>query len=121
VSLFYSTIGAKATLFICQPSGAAAAAPVGIERCAAELKSTFAQITSLYPNAECPWDVAIIEPLLLQHFLIGDHLSVAGVADLGKHLLKFRLTFQDDLKMRELMNLSIVDLRAQLRETVGGR
>ncbi len=112
VSLFYSSIGAKATLFIYQPSGATAAAPAGIERCAAELKSTFAQITSLYPNAESPWDIAIMEPLLLQHFLIGDDLSVAGVADLGKYLLKLRLTFQDDLKMRELMSLSIAELRA---------
>jgi hypothetical protein len=47
--------------------------------------------------------------------LIGDDLSVAGVADLGKYLLKFRLTFQDNLDMRKLMNRPVAELRQQCR------
>jgi hypothetical protein len=46
-------------------------------------------------------------------------MTVAGVAVLGRHFLKLRLTFVDDLKMRELMRETIHELARFAQMPVG--
>jgi hypothetical protein len=111
-SLVYSGRGAKATLYVYEPELPSTSLP-GASRALLELQSVCEQVKQLQPAAETPWPIATAEPFLLQHFLIGDDLSIAGVCDLGAHFLKLRLTFTDDPKMRELMGFSISELRHQ--------
>jgi len=75
-----------------------------------ELERTCDAVRSSHPNAKMPWPVHLLEPFALQHFLIGEDLSVAGVAIVGKHFVKVRLTYFDDAKMRELMHGSLREL-----------
>ncbi len=105
VTLQYSTIGAKAAIYIYGQSDQFLQTDI-----AREFLSVCDQVRVLYPNAETPWPETEIGPFKMQHFLIGEDLSVAGVGVLGSHYLKLRLTYFDDLKMRELMNASIREL-----------
>jgi hypothetical protein len=101
-SLQYSAIGAKATIYVYGSVGHPAT-----EWRAKELHSVCSEVRSMHAHAEMPWPVRLAEPFALQYFLINENLSVAGIAVVGRHFLKFRLTYNDDPKMRELMNETI--------------
>jgi hypothetical protein len=102
-SLLYSGLGAKATIYVYSSGGRSPQKLRAVERRAQELQSACNQVHASYTSAETPWPVRLAEPFALQHFLIGENISVAGVAILGSHFLKLRLTYFDDPKMRELM------------------
>jgi hypothetical protein len=68
------------------------------------------------PNAEALGPVHTNEPFALQAFLSGEDMTIAGIAVLGPHFLKLRVTFFDDMKMRELMRETIHEL-AQFVQT----
>lgn len=109
-SLIYSGAGAKATLYVygCAVRSSHHLSPS--ERRTEELRSVSNQVLAAHANAEMPWQAHLVEPFALQHFLIGEDMSVAGVAVLGAHCLKLRLTYFDDLRMRELMGDTIREL-----------
>jgi hypothetical protein len=109
-SLFYSGAGAKAAIYV---YGAIDRSPgeAALNECRAEeLRSICSQVHATHRNAETPWPVQLAEPFALQHFLIGEDISVVGVAILGQHFLKLRLTYFDDLKMRGLMSDTVREL-----------
>jgi hypothetical protein len=109
-SLLYSALGAKAAIYI---YGAADVRTDGVsssEIRERELQLVCDQVQAAHPDAKTPWPVHVVEPFSLQHFLIGDDMSIAGIAMLGAHCLKLRLTYFDDLKMRELMVGTIQEL-----------
>lgn len=109
-SLLYSALGAKATIYI---YGAASERMEGVsstEIRERELQLVCNQVQAAHPDAKTPWPVYFAEPFALRHFLIGDDMSIAGISMLGPHCLKLRLTYFDDLKMRELMIGTIQEL-----------
>lgn len=108
ITLQYSSLGAKAAIYI---YGSANASAQGVVK--QELQAVCDQVRKMHPDAESPWPVSLIKPFALQYFLIGDDMSIAGVGVLGPHLLKLRLTYFDDFKMRELMGEAVREL-AQL-------
>jgi hypothetical protein len=110
-SLFYSGAGAKATIYVYDPDPSyAGLSPTEVRT--RELTAVCSEVQLYNPGAEMPWPTLISGPFALQHFLIGDDLSVVGIALLGPHLLKLRLTYFDDLKMRELMNATLHEFAA---------
>jgi hypothetical protein len=110
-SLFYSGAGAKATLYLYDPDPShAALSPLEVRT--RELTAACSQVQSGNPLAKAPWPTLISGPFALRHYLIGGDLSVVGIAYLGRHVVKLRLTHFDDLKMRELMNSTIHDFAA---------
>jgi len=106
-SLFYSGIGAKATIYVYGQT--TQELPLAEAR-AKELQSVCSQVQAVHANAESPWPIWLIEPFALQHFLVGADMSVVGVAVLGRQCLKLRLTYLDDPKMRELMSDTVREL-----------
>jgi hypothetical protein len=109
-SLLYSALGAKAAIYI---YGAADGRMEGVSSAEIrerELQLVCGQVQAAHPDAKTPWPVHFVEPFALQHFLIGDDMSIAGIAVLGPRYLKLRLTYFDDLKMRELMIGTIQEL-----------
>ena len=109
-SLLYSGLGAKATIYV-YGSVVRSAQEFKFEECRSnELQSACDKVLALHPNAEKPWPVLLLEPFVLQHFLIGQDVSVAGIAVLGPHYLKLRLTYFDELKMRGLMSDTVREL-----------
>jgi hypothetical protein len=109
-TLMYSALGAKAAIYVYDPSDRYSEVDPSAELRDKELKTVSDQIRAIYSNAVAPWPVRITEPFALQYFLLGENLSVAGVALPGRHFLKFRLTYFDDPKMRELMEETILEL-----------
>ena len=101
VSLFYSGIGAKATVYVYEGTVPSDADPA-VSR-DEELRRACQRVESQYPEATDPWRVQHAGALALRYYLIGETLSVVGVARRAGYFLKLRLTFTDDLKMRELM------------------
>ena len=113
-SLFYSGAGAKATLYVYDPDPShAALSPIEVRT--RELMAACSQIQLANLSAEAPWPTLISGPFALQHYIIGDDLSVVGIAHLGRRVLKLRLTYFDDRKMRELMNATIHEFAALAR------
>ncbi len=110
-SLFYSSAHAKATLYVYGPNASGPTMPLSSEIRARELARVSEEVRQLNPSAETPWPIALHGPFALQHFLIGKDLSVAGIAVLGPHIVKLRLTYLDDLKMRELMSFTVNEFR----------
>ncbi len=113
-SLFYSGAGAKATLYVYDPDPShAALSPLEVR--SRELTAACSQVQLANPSARAPWPTLISGPFALQHYLIGNDLSVVGIAHLGRHALKLRLTYFDDLKMRELMKSTIHEFAALVK------
>jgi hypothetical protein len=57
-----------------------------------------------------PWPVKDIGPFAMKFLLAGENITVAGVAVSGNYFIKIRLTHLDDLKMREIMNVTLSSL-----------
>lgn len=109
-SLHYTSVAAKATIYIYD-----SADPFTWERSreecrAKELESVCDEIRAMQPNLEAPWPVQIAEPFAFQAFLSGEDMTIAGIAVLERVFLKLRLTFFDDPKMRELMQETVQDV-----------
>lgn len=109
-SLHYTSVAAKATIYIYDPTD-----PFMWERSpdecrAKELESVCDEIRAFQSNLEAPWPVHIAEPFAFQAFLSGEDMTIAGIAVLEGVLLKLRLTFFDDPKMRELMQETVQDV-----------
>jgi hypothetical protein len=82
------------------------------------LKNVCDEIRAIHPNVEAPWPIHIVEPFALQALLSGEKMTIAGVAVLGRVFLNLRLTFFDDLKMRELMHETVQEV-VRLAQTAG--
>ena len=111
-SLFYSGIGATATLYVYDPSDPSYAALSPTEVRARELTTASTQLKLANQSAESPWPILVRGRFALEHFLIGGDISVVGIALLGPHVLKLRLTYFDDPKMRELMSATVDEFEA---------
>ena len=118
-SLLYSGAGAKATLYVYGLSDYVRAASSPTEMRARELAAACSQIQQVNPTAEAPWPTLVNGPFVIQYFIIGDDVSVAGIALLGQHVVKLRLTYFDDPKMRELMNATVDEFGAILASHQG--
>jgi hypothetical protein len=117
-SLQYSSINAKAGIYVYDAFDQSLRELPPAERRAKELHAVCAQVREFNPNAEAPWPVSTVEPFALQAFLSGEDMTIAGIAVLGRVFLKLRLTFIDDWKMRELMSVTVHDL-VRLAQTAG--
>src|SRR5262249_9097492 len=117
-SLNYSSVGAKATIYIYDSADPFTRERSPTERRAKELQSVCDEIRAVQPNLEAPWPVQIAEPFAFQAFLSGEAITIAGIALLERLFLKLRLTFFDDLKMRELMHETVEDV-VRLAQTAG--
>jgi hypothetical protein len=104
--VFYSGAGAKATVYIYskQSNGAGATRDAELERVAA--------MVVLNPELEEPGPRLEVGPFAMKFFISADDITAAGVAEFGAYFIKVRLTFFDDLKMRELMLTSLNVLAA---------
>ena len=109
-SLFYSAIGAKATIYVYSASDPTAKGLPPNQRRDRELHSVCSQVHAENGEADSPWPAQVAGPFVLKHFLIGDDLSVAGIAILGEHFLKLRMTCRDEPKMREVMRDTVEEL-----------
>ncbi len=107
-SLLYSGLGVKATLYVYVSKFALSP----IEAREQELTAACSLVQLAHPSAEMPWPTLPSGPFALQYFLIRDDLSVVGIAALGPHVLKLRLTYFDDPEMRKLMNATILEFAA---------
>ena len=114
-SLQYSSFGAKAAIYVYGSADRSLQELTPAESRAKELRTVCNQISAMQPNAEAPWPVHTNEPFALQAFLSGDEMTIAGIAVLGTHFLKLRLTFFDDMKMRELMGETVHELAQFVR------
>jgi hypothetical protein len=117
-SLHYSSMGAKATIYIYDSADRLGRELSPAECRAKELENVCDEIRALQPNLDAPWPVQIAEPFAFQAFLSGEDMTIAGIALLGRLFLKLRLTFFDDPKMRELMQETIQDV-VRLAQTAG--
>jgi hypothetical protein len=117
-SLQYSSVGAKATIYIYDSVDRLPRERSPAECRAKELKNVCDEIRAIYPNVEAPWPIHIVEPFALQALVSGEKMTIAGVAVLGRVFLKLRLTFFDDLKMRELMQETVQEV-VRLAQTAG--
>lgn len=104
-TILYSGAGAKASIYVYVGS----TTDVGGAR-DAELKRASAILLS--PELKDPWPVIEIGPFAIKFFLSGDDITAVGVAVSGLYFVKVRLTYFDDLKMRELMNTTLAALAA---------
>ncbi|MBN9601094.1 MAG: hypothetical protein J0G28_15660 [Afipia sp.] len=124
-SLLYSALGAKAAIYIYGAADGRMEGASSSEIRERELQLVCNQVLAAHPDAKTPWPVHVAEPFVLQHFLIGEDMSIAGIAMLGSHCLKLRLTYSDDLKMRELMLNTIAELAKlisqKLQSSVSGQ
>lgn len=118
VALQYSAIGAKATIYVFGSAVTPSQEFPLAELRAKELEKVCWGVGNQYTQATAPWPAQVVEPFAFQHFLIGEDMSIAGVAVLGSHLLKLRLTYFDDLKMRELMGQAVGALCSLARTSV---
>jgi len=73
----------------------------------AELKNVVAMMRQLNPKIDETWPVFELGPFAMKFLLSGSEMTAVGVAVSGTYLVKVRLTFFDDLKMRELMNWTL--------------
>lgn len=96
-TIFYSGAGAKASVYVyTRPADSS-------ERTRdAELKIAVEAL--LNPKLKDPWPAIEVGPFAMKFFLSGDDMTVVGVAVSGLYFVKVRLTYFDDLKMRELMS-----------------
>jgi hypothetical protein len=117
-SLHYSSIGAKATIYIYDFVDRLRREGLPEECRARELESVCDEIRAFQPNLEAPWSVHVAEPFAFQAFLSDKDMTIAGVAVLGGRFLKLRLTFFDEPKMRELMDETVQET-VRLAQTAG--
>lgn len=110
-SLIYSAAGAKGALYLYQVEERPKSPAFSSDRRIHELGLISDEVRRQHPEAKTPWPPMIANPFALQTFLIGDRISFAGVADMGNHLLKLRLTFYDDPELREMMSDTMMELR----------
>jgi len=110
VTLLYSGWGAKAAIYVYEPSDRPKLQAPFRDVRESELSAVCDHILTLHPTALTPWQPHLVEPFLLRHLLIQDDMSVAGVAVDGAYFVKLRLTYFDDIKMRSLMNETIAEL-----------
>lgn len=103
----YNGQGAKAAVYI-YSSPRTEAADSHIE----ELKLALEVMRQALPNLQAPWPPFEAGPFVMAALLSGDDLTMVGIAVIGQYFIKVRLTFFDDLKMRELMNASLHALAA---------
>ncbi|HRQ96785.1 MAG TPA: hypothetical protein PK440_17575 [Candidatus Accumulibacter phosphatis] len=104
-TILYSSAGAKASVYVYarSPGDTGGARDAELKRASAILLS---------PELKDPWPVIEIGPFAVKFFLSGDDITVVGVAVSGLYFVKVRLTYFDDLKMRELMNTTLNALAA---------
>jgi len=117
-SLHYSSVAAKATIYIYDSADRLTRAHSAAECRAKELESVCDEIRAIQPNLEAPGSVQIAEPFAFQAFLSDEAMTIAGIAVLERVFLKLRLTFLDDPKMRELMQETAQDV-VRLAQTAG--
>ena len=101
VSLFYSGIGAKATLHVYQGRAPANLDPELLRN--EELVVASEQLEAHQPKAKDPWGIQHAGSLALRYYILKNDLTAVAVARKDYCFVKLRLTFFDDLKMRELM------------------
>lgn len=77
--------------------------PLGSELRMREFERAIDQMRSANKNVEEPWPPFDVGAMRVQYFIVGDALTVVGLGISGKYFVKIRLTFLDDLKVRELM------------------
>ena len=117
-TLHYSSVAAKATIYVYDSADPFTWERSPAECRAEELESVCDEIRAIQPDLEAPWPVQITEPFAFQAFLSGENMTIAGIAVLERLFLKLRLTFFDDPKMRELMQETIQDV-VRLAQTAG--
>ena len=117
-SLHYSSVGAKATIYMYDSADPFTRERSREECRAKELESVCDEIRAIQPNLEAPWRFEIAGPFAFQAFLSGENITIAGIAVLDRLFLKLRLTFFDDSKMRELMHETVQDV-VRLAQTAG--
>jgi hypothetical protein len=109
-SLQYSALLSKAAIYVYGSPDRSPSELSSADQRLAELHLVCEGVRLQHPGAEMVGAVVLAEPFVLQHFLIGDDMSVAGIADMGEHYLKLRLTYHDEPKMRELMSYTVSEL-----------
>lgn len=109
-TLQYSALGAKAAIYVYGLIDRSSQGVSCSELRSRELQSVCDQVYAVNPDAKASWPVHVTEPFALQYFVSGEDLTVAGVAVLREHFVKLRLTFLDEVTMRELMYATIQEL-----------
>jgi hypothetical protein len=82
----------------------------------AELANVVAMAKGLNPKIESPWPTMAAGPLSLQYMLAEQSMTVAGVAASDRYFVKMRMTYFDDLKMREMMNSVLKALAERVQQ-----
>ncbi|MDD3936164.1 hypothetical protein [Rhodoferax sp.] len=102
-TIFYSGDGAKASVYVYDRSASNAGGTRD-----EELKHASALL--LNPELRDPWPVIEMGPFAMKFFLLGNDMTAVGIAVCGPYFVKVRLTYFDDLKMRELMKFTLSEL-----------
>lgn len=101
-TVLYSGAGAKASIYVYVRTDDNVEGAHHLE-----LKNDLAVMRQRNPKLDDPWPVFELGPLAMKFLLSGSDMTVVGVAVSGTYFVKVRLTFLDDLKMRELMNATL--------------
>ncbi|HOF42100.1 MAG TPA: hypothetical protein PLD73_18680 [Candidatus Hydrogenedentes bacterium] len=104
-TILFSGAGAKASVYVYTRSSGN-----GGETRDAELERAAAVV--LTAGLQDPWPVIEVGPFAVKCFLSRTDMTLVGVALCGPYFVKVRLTYFDDLKMREMMNASLMALGA---------
>lgn len=110
-TILYSGTGAKASVYVYVRSAADAG-----ETRNTELQRASAML--LNPELKDPWPVIEMGPFAMKFFLSGSDVTAVGIAVSGPYFVKVRLTYFDDLKMRELMNSTLKALGTCVQYTL---
>ncbi len=113
-TVYYSGQGVKATVYVY--SRAEADQRPTAEARKAELANVVAMAKGMNPQIEAPWPTMAAGPLSLQYLLADKNMTVAGVAASDRYFVKVRMTYFDDLKMREMMNSFLTALAERVEQ-----
>jgi hypothetical protein len=113
-TVYYSGQGVKATVYVY--SRADTDQRPTAEARKAELANVVAMAKGMDPQIEDPWPTMAAGPLSLQYLLADKNMTVAGVAASDRYFVKVRMTYFDDLKMREMMNSVLTALAERVQQ-----
>lgn len=108
-SIFYSGFDSKASVYVYEKPEADTD-----DRQGAELNRAVEQVLAMDPALKDPWPIVKAGPFAMKYFLAAKDMTAVGVAISGPYFIKVRMTYFDDLKMREMMSSTLNALVAQV-------